>query len=75
MNYTAIAAMLLTLAGTVSIALGHPALGAVFSDPNTANSVTAIITAASGLVSAFSAPVHQLLTKAPAAPAPVAPAK
>lgn len=69
MNYTAIVAAILTVAGTLSIALGHPALGAVFSDPNVANNLTAAITAISGLVSAFSAPVHQLIAKPAAAPA------
>jgi hypothetical protein len=67
MNITAIAAMLLTLAGTVSLALGHPVLAAAFQDPNTASQATAAITAISGLVSAFTPAIHTLFTKAPAA--------
>lgn len=58
-NYTAIIAAVVTVGGAVSVALGHPALAAVFNDPNTATEITAIVSAGSGLVSAFSGAVHK----------------
>ncbi len=44
---------LLALAASGSIALGKPALGAFFADPATANALTALLGAATGLVAGF----------------------
>jgi hypothetical protein len=58
-NWPAIVAAAVSIGGMISIAAGHPALAAVFSDPNTATLATAAVTAIGGLVSAFTAPVHK----------------
>lgn len=63
LNWTAIVAAVVTLGSMISIASGHAALGAIFSDPNTATELTAVIGGLTGLVSAFSGAVHKPVTK------------
>lgn len=57
-NWTAIVAAVFTVGGALSVALGHPALAAVFQDPTNASNATAALSAATGLVSAFCGGVH-----------------
>jgi hypothetical protein len=64
-NITSLIAGLVTLAGSLSMVAGYPALGAVFSDPHTAQALTALVTAASGLWSMFTpALLHTTTTAA-----------
>lgn len=60
-NWPAIISALVTVGSATSIAVGQPALGAIISDPHTAVLATAAVTGVSGLVSAFSKPVHALI--------------
>lgn len=60
MSYTAIVSAVLSVGAYISIASGHAALGAIFSDPTTATEVTAIIGGAAALVSAFSPALHTM---------------
>jgi hypothetical protein len=62
-NYASIIASLVTVGSAVSIAIGNPALGAIISDPHTAAAATAAVAGISGLISAFSGPVHALVTR------------
>lgn len=61
-NWPAIIAGIASVGSALSIAFGDPALGAVISDPNTATLATAIVGGVSGLISAFSKPVHALVS-------------
>lgn len=58
LNWTAIVAAVFTIGGAASLALGRPALAAVFQDPANATAATAALTAATGLVSALSGAIH-----------------
>lgn len=59
MNVTAIIAAVVSVGSMLSVALGHPAFAAVFSDPNTASELTAVVGGVGALVSAFSGAVHK----------------
>ena len=64
-NITSLVAGLVTLIGTLSMALGYPALAAVFSNPTTAQTLTALVSAISGLYSLFApALLHSTTTAA-----------
>jgi hypothetical protein len=52
-NVSALIAGLITLASSLSIASGHPALGAIIGDQQTAQALTAVVTGLSGLYSMF----------------------
>lgn len=58
LNWTAIVAAIFTVGGSVSLALGHPALADAFQDPANATAATACLTTATGLISAFAGAVH-----------------
>lgn len=53
LNFTAIIAAVVSIGAMASTAAGHPALAAVFSDPNTATELTAAVGGLAALVSAF----------------------
>lgn len=61
MNALSIISALLTAVSFVSSALGHPAVGAVVNDPTTAANIQTVITGITGLISAFTPAVHQVL--------------
>jgi hypothetical protein len=65
-NWSSLIAGFVTLGGAISVAAGYPALGAIFSDPSTATMLTAIVTAASGLYSAFAPAILHSTTAAAA---------
>jgi hypothetical protein len=52
-NYAAMISGALALAASASVAAGHPALSAIFTDPATATALTAVIAGIFGLASAF----------------------
>jgi hypothetical protein len=58
LNYSAIIAALVSVGSFVSIALGHPAIAAIISDPNTAAQATSVVGGVAALISAFASPVH-----------------
>src|SRR5262249_47958768 len=58
LNWRAIVVGLLSISGSISMMTGHPALGAVFADPHTADYATGAVTGIAGLISMFSGPVH-----------------
>lgn len=62
LNFTAIIAAVVTLGAMGSTALGHPALAAVFSDPNTATELTAAVGGLAALVSAFAQGIQHPVT-------------
>jgi hypothetical protein len=57
-NFTAIIAAVVSVGSMLSVATGHPAIGAVISDPQTATALQAVVGGVAALVSAFTAPVH-----------------
>jgi hypothetical protein len=61
-NWTAIISALVSVGTMASVATGHPALGAVISDPNTAAALTGLIGVVGGVVSAFSQGVQHPAT-------------
>ena len=64
-NWTSLIAGIVTIGGSVSMAAGYPALGAFFSDPHTAQALTAVVTGISGLYSALApAVLHSTTTTA-----------
>lgn len=62
MNYSAIIAAIVSIGAFASTALGHPALAVVFSDPNTATELTAVVGGLGALVSAFAQGVQHPAT-------------
>jgi hypothetical protein len=58
MNWTAIIAAVVSVGSMVSVATGHPAIGAIISNPEVANSLTGIVGGIGALVSAFQPAVH-----------------
>ena len=63
MNIAAIVAAIVSVGSMLSIATGHAALGALFSDPHTAAELTAVIGGVAALVSAFTPAVHKMFEK------------
>lgn len=61
-NWTAIISAFVMLGSTASVALGHPALGAVISDPNTAAALTGMVGVVGGVITAFSQGVQHPAT-------------
>ena len=53
LNASALIPMVFSMGSMISIAFGNPVLGAVFSNPNTANAATAVVGGVGALVSAF----------------------
>lgn len=70
-NWSAIISALFMVGSALSIMIGHPALGAVFNDPNVAAEATAAVSGAAGLVSAFSSAVHVAVIHTPSTSASV----
>lgn len=60
---------ILAFLGTITIAIGKPALGAFLSDPSTAQTVTAVVTGAIALVAGAAAGVKGTVPTPPAPPA------
>lgn len=58
-NWQAIVAAVVSVGSMLSVAIGHPALGAWFTDPNTAAELTAAVGGVAALVSSFSGAVHK----------------
>lgn len=54
MNWTAILSAIISVGSMATIALGHPEIGTIISNPNTATAVTAVVGGVAALVSAFS---------------------
>lgn len=65
-NWSAIIAATVSVGSVVSIATGHPALAALFNDPNIASEATAACGGVAALVSAFSSAVHVSVEHTPA---------
>ena len=64
-NWTSLIAGIVTIGSAVSVASGHPALGAVISDPSTAAALTAVVSGLGGLWSMFApALLHSTTTAA-----------
>lgn len=61
-NWAALISAFVMLGSTASVALGHPALGAVISDPSTASALTGVVGVVGGIVSAFSQGVQHPAT-------------
>jgi len=53
-NWTALISAFVSIGTMASVATGHPALGAVISDPNTAVTITGLVGIVGGVVSALS---------------------
>ena len=66
-NWTALISGLVTLGSTLSIATGHPVLGAAISNPTTAQALTAVIAGLSGIYSTFAPALMHSTTTAAAA--------
>jgi len=69
-NLGALLSGVITIGSAISVASGHPALGAVISDPATAQAFTAILGGFAGLFSMFSPALLHSTTKAAAAALP-----
>jgi hypothetical protein len=65
-NWTSAIAGIVTVGGAVSMFAGYPALGAVFSNPATAQELTALVTALTGLYSTFAPALKNSTTLAAA---------
>jgi hypothetical protein len=59
-NWAATFPALISIGSAISVAAGHPALGAVISSPDTAQNLTAALGGIFGLWSAFS---HSIVKK------------
>ena len=66
-NWTSLLSGVVTIGSALSVAAGHPALGAVISDPNTAAALTSVVSGLTGLYSAFAPALLHSTTTAAAA--------
>jgi len=69
-NLSALISGVVTIGSALSVASGHPALGAVISDPATAQAFTAVFAGVGGLYSMFAPALLHSTTKAAAAALP-----
>ena len=65
-NWGSLIAGIITVGSVASTAAGHPALGAIISDPNTATALTSVVAGISGLWSAFAPSILHSTTVAAA---------
>jgi hypothetical protein len=64
-NWNSLIAGVLTVGSAVSVAAGHPAIGAVISNPEVATALTAVVGGVAGLWSMFApALLHSTTTAA-----------
>lgn len=61
-NWAALISAFVSVGTMASMASGHPALGAVISDPNTAAALTGVVGVVGGVISAFSQGVQHPAT-------------
>ena len=66
-NWTSLLAGVISIGSAVSVATGHPAVGAVIASPDTATALTAIVGGVSALYSAFAPAILHSTTAAAAA--------
>jgi hypothetical protein len=61
-NWSALISAIISIGTVASMATGHPALGAVISDPTTATALTGLVGVVGGVVSALSQGVQHPAT-------------